>query len=252
MSPARPPEGRIPSRRDGAQRQGCTSEIDARQGVRRGHHRFRRGGRCRGVAARRERRARADSRARAGVAARAAKLGCGIGVRRPALSQQRNMDERRAALSARPVLLRRWPHQVLRRGDVPFSRARFRRARARRRHLAGMADQVRRPRALLRRGRAPVRRSRHGGPRSDRAAAQRAVSARRHSARAGDCRGGRALQGAGAASVPDARGGRLRTGRTLPALRHLRRVCVPRRRQGRRRDVSGAPGVAAAECRVAQ
>ena len=46
-------------------------------------------------------------------------------------------------------LLGRWQHQVLRRGAAAAARARFRRSAPCGRHLAGLADQLRRVRALL-------------------------------------------------------------------------------------------------------
>ena len=84
------------------------------------------------------------------------------------------------------VLLRRRPHQVLRHGHVPLSRARLRGGRARGRRLAGLADPLCRARALVRAGRAPVRRARTGRRRSDRAAALRPLPVSADSARAAD------------------------------------------------------------------
>ena len=79
-------------------------------------------------------------------------------------------------------LLRRRQHQVLRRGAVPAAPRGLRRAPPPRRRLAGLADRLRRARAVLHRGRAPLpgaRRARRG---SDRAAGQRALPVSRRSA----------------------------------------------------------------------
>ena len=83
-------------------------------------------------------------------------------------------DERQAVPAAGP-LLRRRRDEALRRRALPAARRGLRRASPPRRHLAGLADLVRRARALLHAGRADVpgaRRARRG---SDRAARQRAL-----------------------------------------------------------------------------
>ena len=82
----------------------------------------------------------------------------------------------RQAVPAAGALLRRRRHQDVRRGAVPAARGGLRRAAAPRRHLAGLADLLRRAGAVLHQGRAAVpgaRRPRRG---SDRAAGQRALS----------------------------------------------------------------------------
>ena len=60
----------------------------------------------------------------------------------------------RQGLPAAGPLLRRWRDEVLRGRAVPAAGAGLRRAEAPRRHLAGVADRLRRPRAVLRPGRA--------------------------------------------------------------------------------------------------
>ena len=57
----------------------------------------------------------------------------------------------RRRVPARGQLLRRRQHQVLRRGAVPAAAGGLRRAPPPRRHLAGLADRLRRPRAVLHR-----------------------------------------------------------------------------------------------------
>ena len=64
------------------------------------------------------------------------------------------------AVQAPPAVFRRRQHEVLRRDPVPAARARLRGGAPLRRHLAGVADLLRRPRALLRRGREAVPRPR--------------------------------------------------------------------------------------------
>ena len=90
-------------------------------------------------------------------------------------------DERGQGVPAPDPLLRRRRDEVLRRRAVPAARARLRRAQAPRRHLAGLADRLRRARAVLHAGRAAVpgaRRPRRG---PDRAAGVGAVPLSRRS-----------------------------------------------------------------------
>ncbi len=74
-------------------------------------------------------------------------------------------DQRRQGVPAAGPLLRRRRDEVLRRRAVPAAGARLRRAQAPRRDLAGLADRLRRARALLHPGRAALpgaRRPRRG------------------------------------------------------------------------------------------
>ena len=68
------------------------------------------------------------------------------------LPARRGLDRRprRGAVQAAPAVLRGRQHQVLRRDPVPAARARLRAGEPLRRRVAGVADLVRRPRALLR------------------------------------------------------------------------------------------------------
>ena len=78
-------------------------------------------------------------------------------------------DAERQAVSAADPLLRRRGDQALRRGALPAAREGLRRARAPRRHLARLADLLRRPRALLHAGGAALpgaRRPRRGPDRA--------------------------------------------------------------------------------------
>ena len=81
-------------------------------------------------------------------------------------------------------LLRRRQHQVLRRGAVPPAQGGLRRDHAPRRRLAGVADQLRRARAVLHEGRAPLPGARRARRRSDRALGERAVPVPGRAARA--------------------------------------------------------------------
>ena len=94
-------------------------------------------------------------------------------------------DERQAVPAAGP-LLRRRRDEALRRGALPAARGGLRRAAPPRRHLAGLADLLRRARAVLHAGRAALpgaRRARRG---PDRAAGERAVPVPGRLARAAD------------------------------------------------------------------
>ena len=81
----------------------------------------------------------------------------------------------RAAVPAARAVLRRRQHEGLRRDPVPPARARLRRGPALRRRLAGVADLLRRPRAVLRRGRAALPRPRRARRGPDGAAGARPV-----------------------------------------------------------------------------
>ena len=82
---------------------------------------------------------------------------------------------RRQGLPAPGPLLRRRRHQALRRGPVPAAPGGLRRAEAPRRHLARLADRLRRDGALLHPGRAAVPGPRGARRGPDRAAGERAL-----------------------------------------------------------------------------
>ena len=81
----------------------------------------------------------------------------------------------RPRVPARGQLLRRGQHQVLRRGAVPAAAGGLRRASPPRWDLAGLADLLRRPRALLHPGRAPLPRARPARRGPERGPGERAV-----------------------------------------------------------------------------
>ena len=103
-------------------------------------------------------------------------------VRREPLRLARHVVRReREALPAAGPLLRRRRDQAVRRRPLPPAPGGLRRAPAPRRHLAGLADRLRRARAVLHAGRAALpgaRRARRG---PDRAAGERALSVTRPS-----------------------------------------------------------------------
>ena len=76
------------------------------------------------------------------------------------LTDEKWIDKDGQPFQPAPALLRRRQHEVLRRDPLPPARARLRRGPPLRRHLAGVADLLRRPRALLRPGRAALPRPR--------------------------------------------------------------------------------------------
>ena len=81
----------------------------------------------------------------------------------------------RQALPAADPLLRRRRDEALRRGALPAARGGLRRAAPPRRRLAGLADLLRRARAVLHAGRAALRGARRARRGPDRAARERAV-----------------------------------------------------------------------------
>ena len=121
-------------------------------------------------------------------------------------------DERRQALPAAGPLLRRRRHEALRRGAVPPARGGLRRAAPPRRHLARVADRLRRDGAVLHAGRAALpgaRRARRG---PDRAAGQRALP----------------VPGGQPRAAHPAALRRPRGGRAPPVPRAVRRACSTR------------------------
>ena len=97
--------------------------------------------------------------------ARARQLGArhAVFVRGKYLPPESWYDRHHNAVPARGQLLRRRQHEVLRRGAVPAASRGLRRAEAPRRDLAGLADRLRGPRALLHAGRAPLPGARRHG-----------------------------------------------------------------------------------------
>ena len=85
---------------------------------------------------------------------------------RSATSPARVDRQGRRAVPPAPAVLRRRQHEVLRGDPVPPARARLRRGPPLRRRLAGVADLLRRPRAVLRRGRGALPRPRPGAART--------------------------------------------------------------------------------------
>ena len=172
------------------------------------------------------------------------------GLPQRAVPLQRAMDRPgRPAVPAPPAVLRRRQHEVLRRDPVPASRARFQRGHPLRRRLAGVADLILRSRALLRCRRGALPRPRRGRRGPDRAAAFGAVPLPGRLARTAHTGAPRRSREGRPPSVPSA--GRRRPRRVRPggwalrALRPLRRLSLPHRRQGRRARAVRAPGAQA-------
>ena len=157
----------------------------------------------------------------------------------------------RQPLPARCPLLRRWSDEALRRRPVPAAQGGLRRATASRRHLARLADRLRRAGALLHaRGAAlPGARRAWRGP--DRASGERALPASRRIARAADPAARRRPRGSRLPAVP--RAVRDHARRVEPAvldlhpLCDLRRLPLPRAREVRRRGARRSTGPRASE-----
>ena len=145
----------------------------------------------------------------------------------------------RQAVPAGSPLLRRRRDEALRRGAVPAAQGGLRRAAAPRRHLAGLADLLRRAGAVLHARRAALPRPRRAGRGPDRAAVQRAVPAPRRVARATDPAARRRPRGCRLPAVPRAVRDHARrvqpTVRDVHSLCDVRRLPVPRAREVRRR-----------------
>ena len=148
-------------------------------------------------------------------------------------------DAERQALPARGALLRRRCDEDVRRGAVPAPQGGLRRAAASRRHLAGLADLLRRAGALLHARGAALPRARRARRGPDGAAIECAVPASSRFARAADPAARRRPRGRRLQPVP--RAVRDHARRVQPAvqhlhsLRHVRRLPVPRAREVRRR-----------------
>ena len=157
----------------------------------------------------------------------------------------------RQALPARCPLRRRWSDEDVRRRAVPASQGGLRRAAASRRHLAGVADRLRRAGAVLHARGAALPRPRRAGRGPDRASFERALPASRRVARAADPAARRRPRGSRLPAVP--RAVRDHARRVEPAvldlhpLRDLRRLPVPRPREVGRRGARRAAGARAPE-----
>ena len=158
-------------------------------------------------------------------------------------------DKNGQAVPARRPLLRRRRHQDVRRGALSPAQGRLRRAQALRRHLAGLAHQLRRDGALLHQGRADVPGARRARRRPHRAT----VPARRIPSR--PCRTSRAsssciddLARAGYHPFHAPCGIMLNEAehavQRLHSLQGLRRLSLPGPRQVRRRGARRASGAA--------
>ena len=198
------------------------------------------------------RQAHPAARARRLAAARAGELGRARGVRGQPLRLGGHLVRReRQAVPAAGPLLRGRRDQALRRRALPPARRGLRRAPAPRRHLPRLADRLRRDGAVLhaRRAALPGPRGARRGP--DRAAGERAVPVPGRQPRAAHPAAVRRPRGGRAPSVPRALRRHARRGehavRPLRALRHLRRLPVPRAREVRRRGAGRPPGARASE-----
>ena len=157
------------------------------------------------------------ARARRLAAARAAELVGPGRVRGQPLRLAGHLVRReRQAVPARCPLLRRRCDEAVRRRAVPASQGGLRRAAASRRHLAGLADLLRRARAVLHARGAALPRPRRPRRGPDRASVERAVPASRRVARAADPAARRRPRGSRLPAVPRAVRGHAR--RVEPAV----------------------------------
>ena len=220
--------------------------------VRRDHHRDRRRRRHARPPPRPLGEAHPAARARRLAAARAAELvGPGRVRGQPLRLAGHVVRRERQALPARCPLRRRWSDEDVRRCAVPASQGGLRRAAASRRHLAGLADRLRRAGAVLHARGAALPRPRRAGRGPDRASFERAVPASRRVARAADPAARRRPRGSRLPAVPRAVRGHAR--RVEPAvldlhpLRDLRRLPVPRPCEVGRRGARRSAGARAPE-----
>ena len=220
--------------------------------LRRHRHRQRRGRRHARPAPRPVGQARAAAGARRLAAARAAELAGPRRVRRQPLRVRGHVVRRaRQAVPAAGPLLRRRRHEALRRRAVPPARGGLRRAAPPRRDLARVADRLRGDGAVLHARRAALRGPRRPRRGSDRAAVVGPVSVPRGQPRAAHPAALRRPGGRRAAAVPRAvrrPAGRVRhAAQPLRALRHVRRLPVPRAREVGRRGARRPAGARAPE-----
>ena len=141
-------------------------------------------------------------------------------------------DVERQAVPAAGPLLRRRRDEALRRGALPAAQGGLRRAAAPRRDLAGLADLVRRARAVLHTGRAPVPRARRARRGSHRTASERAVPSPAGVARAAHPAARRRAREGGSSPVP--RAVRDHARRAEHAVQRVRALCQLRRLPVRR------------------
>ena len=204
------------------------------------------GGGTLAAAPRAVRQADPDPRARRLAAARGRELGLQGGLRRQPLRAQGDLVRRQGqAVPAGHPLLGRRRDEAVRRGALPAAARGLRRAAPPRRHLAGLADLVRRDGAVLHQGRAAVR-----GPRQPRRGLDRGPTRARqypfpaldpraaHPAAVRRPRAGR-LPPVPCAVRRPAAGGRPAQ-QPLHPLPDVRRLPVPRAGQVRRRDASAS------------
>ena len=163
------------------------------------------------------------ARARRLAPARAAELGRTRRLRRQPLRLPGHLVRREGhAVPAAGPLLRRRRDQALRRGPLPPPQGGLRRAPPPRRHLTGLADLLRRARALLHEGRAALRGARRTRRGSDRAAGERPVPVPGGVARAPDPAARRRPRRRRLSAVPRAVRHQAQRGRH--AVQHLRPV----------------------------
>lgn len=128
-----------------------------------------------------------------------------VGLHRQHVPGGRNLVRQdRQGVPSGPALFRGRQFQDVRRRAVPPARARLRGNPPRRWHLARVATEVRRVRALLRRSRKAFPRARRGRRRPDRTAPRRAVSVSAGRTRAADAATVGHVRAPRAASVPHA------------------------------------------------
>ena len=190
------------------------------------------------------------ARARRLASARAVELARAGRVRRQQVRLARHVVRReRQGVPAAGALLRRRRDEALRRGALPAAAAGLRRAAPPRRHLAGVADRLRRARAVLHAGRAPLRGARRPRRGPDRGTGERAISVPGGVARAADPAAPRRSRGRRLPPVPrpvrdPAERGEHAVQRLRP-LPELRRLPVRGARQVGRRGARRAAGARA-------
>ncbi len=194
--------------------------------VRRHHHRHGRRRRYARPSARSDRQADPAARTRRLRAAREGELGLARGRRREPLPHQGAVARREGqGVPRRRALLCRRQHQVLRRRADPAPRARLRRSATLSRRLTRVAHRLRRARAVLHAGGAPVSRPRHPRRRPDRAAGDGTVPPSAAQPRAANPAARRRSHAARPPAVPDAHRGHARRGEPaeepLHPVRHL-------------------------------
>ena len=155
-------------------------------------------------------------------------------------------DEKGKAFQPRRPLLRRRGDEALRRRALPAAQGGLRRAPPPRRHLARLADVLRRVRAVLHARGAALRGARRARRGPDRTAGERALPASRRVARATDPAARRPARGRRLPPVPRAVRDHARrvqpTVQHVHSLCHVRRLPLPRPREVGRRGARRASG----------